>query len=62
MANAGMPEPTRQYLLGHSSGRAAIHVYTHINRLAEQYQAAVRRTMAPALKVLESRMTRDAAA
>ena len=38
MANAGMPEPTRQYLLGHSSGRAAIHVYTHINHLPEQYE------------------------
>ena len=62
IANAGMPEPARQYLLGHSSGRAAIHIYTHINQLPEQYEAAVTRTMSPALSVLESRLISDAAA
>ena len=43
MENAGMPEFYRRYLMGHSPGRSAIVNYTHLNKLPEQYEEAVRR-------------------
>ena len=55
MANAGLPEPSRQYLMGHSPTSAAISVYTHLNRLREQYLKAVEAEWAPLLEILRRR-------
>lgn len=61
MANAGMPEHYRRYLLGHAPGKDAIYRYSHVDQLARQYEAAVRRELAPVLGALEMR-TRQAVA
>ncbi len=42
MMNAGMPEPYRQFLMGHAQGKAAIVNYSHLNQIRAQYEAAVR--------------------
>lgn len=56
LANGGMSETERRYLLGHDLGRAAILNYTHLNRLGEHYRQAVEREMSPLLQVLQRRV------
>src|SRR3954467_9158541 len=56
LSNAGLPEPYRQYLMGHApSNAAAIGSYTHLNQVREQYLAAVGRELSPLLIVLRRR-------
>jgi hypothetical protein len=50
-----MPEPYRQYLMGHATTSAAIGVYTHLNRVRELYLAAVEKELAPLVATLERR-------
>lgn len=52
LAAAGMVECYRQYLMGHATTSAAIAHYTHLNRLKEQYQAALKTEFAPLLSIL----------
>ena len=58
LANAGMPEHERRYLMGHApgSGRAAITTYTHVNRLAEHFRTAVEKEFGPVTTVLHHRL------
>lgn len=53
MANGGVPEHERQYLMGQSPGKAVILQYTHVNRLREHYLDALRREMGPVLELLD---------
>ena len=55
MSNAGMPEPARQYLMGHAPSSGSISAYTHLNRLHEQYLRAVETEWAPLLEALRRR-------
>jgi integrase len=55
MANGGLPEHERQYLMGQSTGKAPILRYTHFNRIREHYEAAVAREMQPLVDVLVRR-------
>jgi integrase len=55
LANGGVPEHERRYLLGQHPGRDAIVTYTHLNKVAEHYRAAVEQEMAPMLDVLRRR-------
>jgi integrase len=57
LANGGMPEHERRYLLGQHPGRAAIVTYTHLNKLGEHYRDAVDREMSPLLDILRQRIT-----
>lgn len=57
MAAAGMPEPYRQYLMGHATTTAVIGIYTHLNRLREQYVLAVDREWRPLVERIERRTT-----
>ena len=59
LANGGMPEHERRYLLGQNPGRGAIVTYTHLNKTAEHYQAAAARELAPLIEVLRSRAVKD---
>ena len=52
--NAGMPEHYRKYLLGQSTGRAAIVTYTHLNQVREHFQKAIDSQFEPLISVLES--------
>jgi integrase len=52
MANGGIPEHERQYLMGQSTGKAPIMRYTHFNRIREHYEAAIAREMQPLVDVL----------
>ena len=54
MANAGMPEHERRYLMGHAPGKAAIMRYTHLDKLAKHYREAVTKELAPLLQVLQA--------
>jgi intergrase/recombinase len=56
LANAGMPEHERRYLLGHEPGRGAVVHYTHLNKLSEHYHSAVDQELAPALVVVRRRL------
>ena len=55
MANGGMPDHERRYLLGHAPERAAIRVYTHMNQLAEHYRDIAERQYSGVLDVLRER-------
>ena len=55
LANAGMPEPYRQYLMGHAPSSAAVTAYTHLNQVREQYLLAVEREWGPLVAVLAAR-------
>jgi integrase len=57
LANGGMVEHERRYLLGQSPGKDAIVTYTHLNKLAEHFKSAAERELAPLLKVLRRRTT-----
>jgi integrase len=43
MANGGMPEHERRFLLGHAPSKDAIARYTHLNKIAQHYLEAVQR-------------------
>ena len=55
MQNAGLPEFYRRYLMGHSPGRAAIVIYTHLNELREHYEAAAEKKLGTILSAIQSR-------
>jgi integrase len=55
MENAGMPEFYRKHLMGHSLGRAAIVNYTHLNKVHELYEDAVRMEWPALLEAFEGR-------
>ncbi len=57
LANGGMPEHERRYLLGHAPGNEAIVTYTHLNKLAEHYRHAIEQELDPALAVLRRRVS-----
>jgi len=57
LANAGMPEYERRYLMGHAPGRDAIVTYTHLNRLADHYRHAVEQEYGAVLAILRSRVS-----
>ena len=56
MANGGMSEHERRYLMGHAPGKGAIVKYTHLNKLRLHYQQALQQEMKPVTEVLESRL------
>ena len=56
MANGGMPEHERRYLMGHAPDKAAIVAYTHLNKIAEHYREAAERELKPVLQVLRARV------
>jgi integrase len=56
LANGGLPEGYRRYLLGHAPGRAAAVAYTHLNQLGRQYAEAVRRELAPVVDAVRRRL------
>ena len=41
LGNSPLAEAYKKYLMGQSPGPAALHAYTHLNQLREQFQAAV---------------------
>jgi integrase len=55
LANAGMPEGYRKYLLGHAPGRDAAVAYTHLNKLREAYDRIVSVEYAEPLLLVENR-------
>lgn len=55
LANGGMPEHERRYLMGHAPGRDAINIYTHLNAIDEHYQAVVASQWQGILDVLGQR-------
>ena len=55
LANAGLPEGYRKYILGHAPGRDAAVAYTHLNRLREFCAGIFEREYAPVLGVIRSR-------
>jgi integrase len=55
LANAGMPEGYRKYLLGHAPGRDAAVAYTHLNKLREHYERIVTGEYAEILAVIRER-------
>jgi integrase len=55
LENAGVPEHYRKYLLGHSTGRAPIVTYTHLNRVSEHYQRAAGSEFEPLLDAIFAR-------
>jgi integrase len=57
LANGGMPEHERRYLMGHAPGRDAIAVYTHLNRLEEHYHSAIQKELGGILGLLEKRLS-----
>jgi integrase len=56
LANCGMPEPYRQYLMGHATTAAVIGTYTHLNKVKEHYLEAVRREWQPLVDLLQQRL------
>lgn len=56
LANGGMPEHERRYLMGHAPGRDAIAVYTHLNRLEEHYRAAIQQELGDILSMIGNRL------
>ena len=55
LANAGLPEGYRKYVLGHAPGRDAAVAYTHLNRLKELCADIYARDYAPVLEVIRLR-------
>jgi hypothetical protein len=56
LANAGMPEPYRQYLMGHATSSATIAAYTHLNKVGEQYLLVADREWPSLLAVLHDKL------
>ena len=57
MMVAGMPDPMRQFLMGHSLGKSPIRKYTHLDLLEirEAYMAAVEKKWPVLLAAIEAR-------
>jgi hypothetical protein len=55
MENAGLPVFYRRFLMGHSLGRSAIVNYTHLNKLRELFEDAVRREWPDLLDAVEDK-------
>jgi integrase len=55
LENAGMPEHYRKFLMGQSSGRAAIVTYTHLNEIRPRFEEAVQRQFQPLIDVIVRR-------
>jgi integrase len=55
LENAGVPEFYRRYLMGQSPGKAAIVNYTHLNKVKEHYEQAVRREFGPITNAIDKR-------
>lgn len=55
MANGGLPEHERRYLMGHAAGRDAITNYTHLNQLRAHYADVVTSEYAEILELIEQR-------
>jgi len=53
LENAGVPEFYRRYLMGQSPGKAALVHYTHLNKVKEHYERAVRREFGPIVRAIE---------
>jgi len=56
LENAGIPEFYRRYLMGQSPGKAAIVHYTHLNKIKEHYERAVKLEFRPIVKAIEKRV------
>ena len=56
VANGGLAEHERRYLMGHAPGRDAIHVYTHLNELADHYRAVAEDLWSGVLEVIRTRI------
>jgi hypothetical protein len=56
LGNTLMPEPYKQYLLGQSSGKAAILAYTHLNQLRQQFADAINREWPSLLQTINQRV------
>jgi len=55
LENAGIPEYYRRYLMGQAPGKAAIVNYTHLNKVKEHFERAVRREFGPITTAIERR-------
>lgn len=55
LENAGVPEFYRRYLMGQSPGKAAIVTYTHLNKVKEHFELAVRLEFGPIVMAIERR-------
>jgi hypothetical protein len=55
LENAGVPEFYRRYLMGQSPGKAAIVHYTHLNKIKEHFERAVKQEFRPIVKAIEKR-------
>jgi integrase len=62
LANAGMPEHYRQYLMGQAPTSAPIGRYTHLNELPAQFLNAARQAFAPLTDAINNRLAEIAAA
>ncbi len=56
LANAGMPEHERQYLMGHAPSRQAITAYTHLTQLHDRYTAIASEAFGPLIATIEHRL------
>lgn len=58
LANAGLPEPYRKYLMGHAPGgrEGAIAAYTHLDRLGEQYARVMETEWMPLANAVRRRL------
>jgi integrase len=58
LANAGLPEPYRKYLMGHAPGgrEGAIAAYTHLDRLGEQYARVMETAWVPLADAVRRRL------
>jgi hypothetical protein len=58
LENAGVPEHSRRYLMGHAPGRAVLASYTHLNRLEAHYATLLGGEWALLVEALEARAAR----
>ncbi len=56
LANGGLQEHERRYLMGHAPGRDAIHIYTHLNELAEHFRTAAESQWSDMLRVIRTKV------
>ena len=59
LANAGLPEGYRKYLLGHAPGRDAAVAYTHLNRLREHFGNLFEGEYGPVVEAVCARLKSD---
>ena len=56
LANAGVPDPYRKYLMGQRTDRAAIHGYTHLDQVRGQYLKAVETQWPKLVQIVKDRL------